>query len=178
MSSKKKIILLGAVVSSCLLMNSVHAEIRPEMQNRSHQCFPGNNPGHYNEENVNGREFRGGKLLKTDSVEKIQGVVQSVNRVQYPNGTQIQLMVETENHGLVKVILGPATYMDRVKVKLQSGDKVVVKGYMITGNGEQALMASEVNKGGNILQLRDANRQPIWGDNSPRGNSNMAPPRL
>lgn len=189
MSSKKKYIILSAVISSCLFSAGAYADdLRSDMPRGSGRCnaegsctkdtmrtdrsdLPGyRNPPNYVIEGGSGREYSGGKLLKTDSVEKIQGIVQSVNRVQYPNSTQIQLMVETDK-GMVKVILGPASYVDRSKLKLQSGDKVVVKGYMVSGNGEEAMMASEVSKNGNVMQLRDANRQPIWGETSHSGNT-------
>ena len=103
-----------------------------------------------------------GKVLQTESTEKFTGVVQSVNRVALPNQTQIQIVLSTD-HGDMLVIVGPASFVDQAKIKLQAGDKVEVTGYRVTANGNDVILAAQIQRNGNILQLLDENRKPLWG---------------
>ncbi len=57
--------------------------------------------------------------MRAESVEKIKGTVKNVNRVQYPDGPQVELTLETDD-GDMKVLLGPAWYIDQNKVKVNS----------------------------------------------------------
>ncbi len=104
-----------------------------------------------------------GKVLQIESTEKYIGTVQSINRVAMPNQTQIQMILATDQ-GDVLIILGPANYIDQQKIKFQAGDKVTVLGYRIKANGSDVIMAAQVQKNGNTLQLLDNKRQPIWGN--------------
>lgn len=103
-----------------------------------------------------------GKTLQTESTEKFNGVVKSVNRVQLPNEAQIQIVLSTEQ-GDQLVIVGPASFVDQSKIKLQAGDKVVVTGYRITANGKDVVVAAQIQRNGNTLKLLNDNRMPQWG---------------
>ena len=104
-----------------------------------------------------------GKVLQVESTEKYVGTVQSINRIAMPNQTQIQMTLTTDQ-GDVLVILGPANYIDQQKIKFQAGDKVTILGYRIKANGSDVIMAAQVQKNGNTLQLLDDRRQPVWGN--------------
>lgn len=101
------------------------------------------------------------RVLRDESSEKFEGTIQSLNKVRYPNGTQIEMILNT-NEGIKKVTLGPSSYIEMSKVKLQSGDKVEVKGFRVGANGDEVIVAKEVKKNGNVLQLRNDQRQPLW----------------
>jgi hypothetical protein len=102
------------------------------------------------------------KMLQIESTEKFVGTVESINRVTLPNQTQIQMVLKTDQ-GEKLIILGPASYIDQQKIKFVAGDKVTVTGYRITANGSEVIMAAQVQKNGNTLQLLNETRQPAWG---------------
>lgn len=180
---KSKFFLLSTIVSSCILAiacNQAGADDkRPSIPSGKQKCYPGSkctgDPNLIHQDNdqseaagnMNGKEPQkngNGKSLeplKMNSVEAFKGTVKRVDRVQMPNGTQIQLVLTTDQ-GDMLIIVGPASFVDKSKVKMQAGDKLEVSGYMIKANGDQVMMASEIKKNGNSLQLRDQNRQPMW----------------
>lgn len=73
----------------------------------------------------------------------------------------VHLMVKTATE-TVSVHLGPSWFLEKREVQIKSGDKVKVTGSRITFDGKPAIIASEVDKGGRVLKLRDANGVPVW----------------
>ncbi|MFZ0566177.1 MAG: hypothetical protein WAM28_08345 [Chlamydiales bacterium] len=108
------------------------------------------------------------KALRGDSTDRFSGKIKSVKKVTYPDGTQVHIVVDTDQ-GEMTVVLGPETYLNRQMVKLMTGDQIRVQGYRVTVNGDMVFMASEITKNGNPLRLRDANRQPLWRENPHNG---------
>ena len=104
------------------------------------------------------------KMLRGDSVDRFEGKVKSIKRVPYPDGEQVQIVLETDK-GDMSVLLGPVRFMNQSNVKIQVGDKVKVQAYSITANGKRVFMASEIRKNGNVLKLRDNYRRPAWQNN-------------
>lgn len=140
------------------------------------QFSGGNQPGYGFNNPGNPAGAPSQKVLQTESTEKFSGVVKSVNRVPLPNESQIQIVLSTDQ-GDILVIVGPASFIDAAKVKLQAGDKVTVTGYRINANGNVVIVAAQIQRNGNTLQLLDENRAPLWGsspgmkggDSQPRG---------
>lgn len=64
--------------------------------------------------------------------------------------------------GDVSVRLGPRWYLENQDVKIQPKDKVEVKGSRVTVQGQPAIIAAEVKKGGETLMLRDEASIPMW----------------
>ena len=62
----------------------------------------------------------------------------------------------------ISVHLGPGFYIENQDVKLQTKDKVEVKGSRITFDGKPAMIAAEVKKGEEVLKLRDDAGFPVW----------------
>lgn len=184
---KKKLFLLSTIISSCIfsmVCNQATAadQRHPDMPSGPRKCYPGSKctgdpnliykgnkgqPGMEN--NMLPRRNTPPQALTMDSVEKYQGVVKNVKRVRLPNETQIQLILQTDA-GDITVIVGPARYVDFSKVKFQTGDKILVRGYRIHANGDVMVVASEIEKNGNVLQLLDEKRQPMWQSNNNRNN--------
>lgn len=109
------------------------------------------------------------KMLQTDSTEKFKGTVSAMNKVNLPNQTQMQMTLATDQ-GEMLVILGPVGYLEQQKIRFNPGDKVVVTGYRIKGNGKEVIVAAKVENNGNTLQLLDDNRRPVWGNDANMGN--------
>jgi hypothetical protein len=182
---KNKFLLLGTIISSCLLAIVCNQSTADEMHSHMQQggkwsCPNGKCPG---DANIVGYGYGGDgntkmgfstnntapsatKVLQTGSTQKVEGMIKSVNRVTFPNQTQIQLVLEAPQGDLL-VTVGPACYVDYSKVKLNAGDKVNVIGYQIYANGKEVMIAAQIQKNGFVLQLLNENRQPVWASQAP-----------
>lgn len=185
---KKKLFLLSTMISSCVLAIALNqtkadAQLHPNMPTSGKQkCYPGskctgdpnlmhqdwdqdenygNMRGKAPQRNGNGKPM---EALRTSAVDKFKATVTRVDRIRMPNETQIQLIVDTDQ-GEKKVIVGPARFVDQSKVKVQSGDKIEIYGYVVRANGDEVIIASEIKKNGNSLKLLDDKRQPLWQQN-------------
>ncbi len=111
-----------------------------------------------------------GRLFDPKTVETVTGEIEKVERVTplkgMSPGIHLQLKAEKET---LSVHLGPEWYIDNQEVKLAPKDKVEVKGSRVTINGKPALIAEEVTKGDQVLELRDASGVPMWAGWRARG---------
>lgn len=124
--------------------------------------YSNNRGGSYSYNNENGNGAPAAKKLQTSSIESFKGTVTSVSRDRQTDGRQfVQIKLDT-NDGEKTIMIGPASFVDQSKVKLLVGDKVTVKGFRIGANGSEVIMAQSVDKNGNILQLLNEQRQPLW----------------
>ena len=73
----------------------------------------------------------------------------------------VHMMVKTDKE-TVSVHLGPVWYIENQDVKIEPKERVEVKGSRIDLAGEQAIIASEVRKGDQVLKLRDEDGFPAW----------------
>ncbi len=108
-----------------------------------------------------GSQYCGMYDLKT--VETISGEVVSVEKITPRKGMSygIHLMVKTDREN-ISVHLGPGWYIENQDVTIEPNDIVKIKGSRITFNGKPAIIAAEVNKGDDILKLRDESGFPAW----------------
>ncbi len=114
-----------------------------------------------------GRGGRAGKaynrMFNPQTVETLSGDVVRLDkstpgkRLDY--GVHITLKTAKET---IPVHLGPSWYLEKQGLTLASGDKVEVTGSRITYQGQPAIIAAEVKKGGQVLKLRDAAGVPAW----------------
>ena len=74
-------------------------------------------------------------------------------------GTHLTFTVED---GKYDVHLGPAAWLAEKKFEFTKGDQLTIVGLVLTINGEKALIAREITKGGTVMTLRDANGIPAW----------------
>jgi hypothetical protein len=115
-----------------------------------------------------GRPGRGGgdpygRMYNPKTVETISG---EVVKVESPApvrgrslGTHLTLKTAKET---VTVHLGPSWYLDKQGMTLTPGDKLEVTGSRTTFQGQPAVIAGEVKKGGQVMKLRDAAGIPAW----------------
>jgi len=103
------------------------------------------------------------RMYNPTTVETLSGEVVKVDkfipgkRMSY--GVHFTLKTEKET---VPVHLGPSWYMEKQAVTVAAGDKVEVTGSRITYQGQPAIIAAEVKKGGQVLKLRNAAGVPAW----------------
>lgn len=99
---------------------------------------------------------------------EIKGEITKIEQFVHVRGMApgIQIMVKTGTD-TVSVHLGPKWFMDKQngQFKLVTGDKVEVKGSKVTIRRKPIIMAREITKGGNTLQLRDEKGFPEWAGN-------------
>lgn len=70
--------------------------------------------------------------------------------------------VQTPDHGLVHVHLGPVGLLEIHESDLKPGDEVTIQAYCYNVAGRELLLASEVVHKNNTLQLRDSQGNPLW----------------
>jgi hypothetical protein len=97
------------------------------------------------------------------TVATISGTVVTVERITPAKGMSngVHLAVKTET-GVESVHLGPAWYIDNQEVTIAPNDKVEVTGSRVTLDGKPAILAAEVTKGEDVLQLRGKDGTPYW----------------
>lgn len=111
-----------------------------------------------------------GKMYSSKTVETIGGEVVSVENFTPMKGMSsgFYLTLKTEKE-TIPVHLGPGSYIENQEVKFEPKDKVEVKGSRITFDGKPAIIAAEVKKGDEVLELRDEEGVPAWGGRGRRG---------
>ena len=109
------------------------------------------------------------RMYNPKTVETLSGEVVRVDQVpsggRMASGVHFTLKTEKET---VPVHLGPSWYMEKQAVTIAAGDKVEVAGSRIMYQGQPAIIAGEVKKGGQVLKLRDAAGVPAWAGAGPR----------
>jgi hypothetical protein len=111
-----------------------------------------------------GRGGGPGMGLDMSKLETLTGTIEAVNRIaprnpQMPPRLEVRLKTAKETVG---VFLGPADYVEQQGLKLAQGDQVQVKGVRVAFRQRSGIMAVEVQKGGQVLRLRDEAGRPLW----------------
>lgn len=104
-----------------------------------------------------------GRMYNTKTVETIVGEVTDVERITPTKGMSygVHLTLKTDKE-TVSVHLGPGWYIENQDIKIEPKDKIKVKGSRITFEGKPVIIAAQVTKGKEILELRDENGFPFW----------------
>jgi len=105
----------------------------------------------------------GNRMYNPDSVETITGEVVSVDRFTSNRGRSqgMHMQMRTGNE-TVSVHLGPAWYWQNQGMTLEPNDRIQVQGSRINQAGNPAMIAAQVQKGNQILRLRNENGVPVW----------------
>lgn len=103
------------------------------------------------------------RMYNPATVETIIGEVVSVDRVTPMKGMSygVHIMVKTDKE-TIPVHVGPGWYLENQDTKIESGDKVEVTGSKVNFEDKPTIIAKEVKKGDQILNLRDENGFPVW----------------
>jgi hypothetical protein len=105
-----------------------------------------------------------GTMWDANSVTSLAGEVTAVEKYTPGRGGSsygLRLTVKTDKETL-PVILGPAGYIEQQHFAIAPKDTVEVKGSRLTIQGQPAIIAAEVKKGGQTLKLRDDKGIPLW----------------
>jgi hypothetical protein len=117
-----------------------------------------------------GTKGQGQPKYDPSQVEIVSGEVAAVKDIETRNGkaSGVGLELNTGGQNLL-VYLGPHIYVDLQNVRIVPGDKVEVKGVKTALDGQIILLAGEVNKGDEVLKLRDDKGAPLWAGNKQHG---------
>ncbi|MGE5892962.1 MAG: DNA-binding protein [bacterium] len=104
-----------------------------------------------------------GRLYDPKTVETISGEVASIDKITPMKGMSygVHLVVKTDKE-TVSVHLGPGWYIENQDIKIESKDKIEVRGSRTSFEGKPAIIAAEVKKGDELLRLRDDSGFPVW----------------
>ena len=103
------------------------------------------------------------RQYNTNTVETVRGKVVSVEKTAPPQdrGYGVHLVLKTDKE-TIPVHLGPASYLEKQKPRIEGNDTVEVTGSRVTLNEKPAIVAAKVKKGTEVLALRDETGRPLW----------------
>jgi hypothetical protein len=104
-----------------------------------------------------------GRLYNPKTVETDSGEVVSVDTIAPMKGMYfgVHLKLKTDKE-TISVHLGPQWYLENQDMVIAVKDKVTITGSRITLDGQPVIIATQVIKGEEALQLRDENGFPRW----------------
>jgi len=104
-----------------------------------------------------------GRMYNPETVETVSGEVVSIEKITPGKGMYygIHLTVKTDKE-TISIHLGPGWFIENQSITIEPEDKIEVKGSRVSFEGKPAIVAAEVNKGEEILVLRDENGFPAW----------------
>ncbi len=110
-----------------------------------------------------GHRGLGNRMYNPDSVETITGEVVSVDRFTSNRGRSqgMRMQIRTGNE-TVSVHLGPAWYWQNQGMTIEPNDRIQVQGSRVNMAGTPAIIAAQVQKGNQVLRLRNENGVPVW----------------
>jgi hypothetical protein len=98
-----------------------------------------------------------------ETIDTVTGVVGGVEPFQTMRGTRygirIRLMAEEETF---YVYLAPEPYLNRNHISVEPNDIVEVTGSVLSTDGRPVIIATEINKEGTVVTLRDDEGVPTW----------------
>jgi hypothetical protein len=108
-------------------------------------------------------ETKYGRMYDLKTVETITATVLNVEKIIPSKGMSygVHLTVKTDQETL-SVHLGPGWFIDNQDIKIEEKDKLEIRGSRIDFKGEPAIIAAEVEKGDQTLELRDESGFPVW----------------
>lgn len=94
---------------------------------------------------------------------EIEGEIVEIKKFTPAKGASygLELVVKTKA-GNRDVHLGPDWYMEDQEMQLAVGDRIEVEGSEVDFDGRKVLMAAEVERGDQEMELRDDNGRPLW----------------
>lgn len=104
------------------------------------------------------------RMYNPKTVETLSGEVISIDQTTSMKGMSsagVHLELKTGQE-TISVHLGPAWFIENQDTKISPKDQIEVKGSRITFEGKPAIIAAQVKKGNEVLNLRDDNGFPLW----------------
>jgi sporulation protein YlmC with PRC-barrel domain len=112
-----------------------------------------------------GREDPYKKIFDSKTIKTVSGQVIKVDQVPEPGfGMEMRITVFIDKKEVLPVYLGPAFYIvgSAQTSRFIIGDQVTVTGSQVTVRGEPFMLATTVERGNEVLRLRDKDGNPEW----------------
>jgi hypothetical protein len=103
-------------------------------------------------------------LYNPNAVRTIHGTIESIGTF-HLEGTTVEglrLRIKTDDGKAVTVHAGPRPYVDRQNIDLHYGDEVTVMGSPAKMGWRDFIVASQIKKGNDTLDLRTKEGKPRW----------------
>jgi isopentenyl phosphate kinase len=105
-------------------------------------------------------------MFNPATIETVQGKVADIKTTKGKKGMdEFERLDLKTDHGTMPVVLGPTSYVDKEKVKINKGDDISVTGSRVTMHKKQELVATQIKKGNDTLDLRKSDGTPLWHSN-------------
>ena len=107
------------------------------------------------------------KSFNPSTVKTVKGTVQSVGSFMPEGATAgagggLRLRVKTSDGNLMTVYAGPSSYAEQKNFFVAPGDEISITGSESKIGQRSVIVASELKKGDQTLQLRDQSGKPLW----------------
>jgi len=104
------------------------------------------------------------KKFDPNTVSTVQGTVLSKGffTPEKGAGPGERLRVRTDDGKTVIVHLGPRSHLESENISFQKGDKITITGSKAEIYGRNVIIATQVKKGDQTIQLRDDQGKPVW----------------
>jgi hypothetical protein len=100
-------------------------------------------------------------VAQEENGQKKTVIAYSGKVVRVDPGDPAMVVVKTDKADL-NVELAPMTFIEQNKLTLTPDSEVTVRGYETLRSGRNVFVATEVNSGGTLVKLRDADFKPLW----------------
>ncbi len=101
-------------------------------------------------------------LYNPDTIVTVSGMVIAKTPPSAKGLPQLVYLTLKTDAGKITIFLGPDLYVDKLPVQIQTLDKIQVTGSKITWGGQPIILAAEINRGDQVLKLREPNGVPVW----------------
>ncbi len=107
---------------------------------------------------------RYGRMYNQATVKTIAGQITKVEQISpmRGHGQGTVIVVRDKQGAEIPVHLGPAWYMQQIRLEPKVGDEVNVTGSVVQMQGQQVMLASNIQWHNERIELRAANGQPLW----------------
>jgi sporulation protein YlmC with PRC-barrel domain len=108
------------------------------------------------------------KMYNPNEVKTLHGTIESVgtfNMEGAPEGTPVsgvRLRIRTDDGNLVTVYTGPRSYLESRNTWFHHGDEVTVTGSPAKVGWRDVILAAQIKKGDQTLDLRSKEGRPLW----------------
>lgn len=116
---------------------------------------------YYQGQGLGGSEGASSEMFDPNNMQTFTGKVASVSMSATRPSLQ-QITLKTDEGRTVLVDLAPASFLTSHDLTLQSGDRVTVRGSLVTQAGKDRLVATHLRTDQGQLQLRSTQGQPLW----------------
>jgi len=93
---------------------------------------------------------------------KLKGTVEELKFIPPTGGKPIAYLVIKSGADTLQVFLCPKTFLDQMGTTFKPQDKVEITGSKVKQDGEDLILAREVDKGDDMLTLRFKDGKPAW----------------